>query len=96
MEVMQEWQQLKQKQCLKMCYLSFHTFNTNLRDSGFLSSNEHFQAAQICSDVKIHHICKLWLFWSCQMKKTADKRRVSAKEGISKYSTYFLTLNKQN
>ncbi len=36
-----------------------HTFNTNLRDPGFLSSNENLQTAEISSDMQIHHICKL-------------------------------------
>lgn len=37
----------------------FHTFNTNLRDPGFLSSNENLQTAEISSDMQIYHICKL-------------------------------------
>lgn len=36
-----------------------HTFNTNLRDPSFLSSNENLQTAEISSDMQIHHICKL-------------------------------------
>lgn len=66
-----------------MCvFARFVTFDANLSDSGFLSSNEDLETRQICSDVQIHHILKLWFLYSCseeeeeQRKKKKKKRRV--------------------
>lgn len=51
----------------------FLTFNTDLRNPGFLPSNENLQTAEISSDMKIHNVCKLWTLRSCEKVKREEK-----------------------
>lgn len=52
----------------------FHTLNTDLRDSGFLSPNENLQTAEIGPDMQIHHIFKLWTLCTCEKKKWWERK----------------------
>lgn len=53
------------------------TLYADLRDPGFLSSYEDLQTAEVCSDVQIYHILKLWLLIGWRKSQKYEIKMIS-------------------
>lgn len=69
------------------------TLYADLRDLGFFSSYEDLQTVEVCSDVQIYHILKLWLLIGWRKSQKYETKMISwqNKRTIKKQTSDFLT-----